>query len=92
MVDECSEGDWLSRRDSRIRAPIESITRTSRNGVTYLAPHVQLYYKAKSPRAKDQIDFDVLMESVISMDVEWLRNAISLSYGTSHPWLASLPE
>ena len=91
MLDESNEDDWISRRDSRIRASIQSITQTSSTGIPYLAPHVQLYYKAKNPRDKDRIDFKAVIESGVKLDARWLRDAISLSYGTEHPWLELLP-
>jgi hypothetical protein len=90
MLDETAGNAWISRRDSTIRAPINSLTRTTADGIRYLAPHVQLYYKAKSPREKDEIDFKAVIEAGVAMDKEWLRNAISRSYGAQHPWLRLL--
>lgn len=92
MLDEAGGGDWVSRRDYRVRAPIREITRITQTGVRYLAPHIQLYYKAKNPREKDEVDFDAVLQSGISLESGWLRNAISLSYGAQHPWLARLNE
>jgi hypothetical protein len=85
-------GAWISRRDRAIRAPIRSLTRTTADGIRYLAPHVQLYYKAKSLREKDEIDFKAVIQSGVAMDREWLRDAIAHSYGTQHPWLRMLRE
>ena len=90
MLDEANGEDWVSRRDSTIRGSLRSITRTTADGVRYLAPHVQLYYKAKNLREKDEIDFNAVIDSGVSMDVEWLREAISHSHGDGHPWLKSL--
>ena len=90
MVDETDGDDWVSRRDNRIRLPLPAITHTSDSGIPYLKPHVQLYYKAKNPRNKDQIDFNALMESNAELDLAWLRAAITCSYGATHPWLERL--
>ena len=87
MLDESDGSDWVSRRDNGIRAPIQDIARTTSTGVRYLAPHIQLYYKAKNLRDKDEVDFDAVLGSGISVDKSWLRNAISRSYGAQHPWL-----
>ncbi len=90
MLDDVDGSDWVSRRDGEIRAPIAEITKTTDWGVRYLAPHVQLYYKAKNLHEKDEIDFDAVIASGIGMDLSWLRNAITRSYGAQHPWLERL--
>lgn len=87
MIDETSSTNWVSRRDREIYASIQSITRTNTEGIRYLAPHVQLYYKAKRPCKKDEIDFKAVLESNVEFDKNWLRNSISQSYGKCHPWL-----
>ena len=93
MIDEVDAcGNWVSRRDCDICAPIDEITGTTGSGIDYLAPHIQLYYKAKNPREKDQIDFEAIIDSGISVNTNWLRRAISHSYGAMHPWLKRLPE
>ena len=92
MLDESDANVWVSRRDNMIRAPIQEIARTTSTGVRYLAPHIQLYYKAKNRRDIDEIDFDAVLGSGTSMDTSWLRNAISRSYGPQHPWLKRLRE
>ncbi len=90
MLDESDGTDWVSRRDNRVRAPIQEITRTTSTGIPYLAPHIQLYYKAKNPRPQDEVDFEAVLDSGISLDTSWLRTAISHTYGPQHPWLARL--
>lgn len=50
MLDESCAGHWVSRRDRRIRRPIDSIGAVTANGILYLAPEIQLFYKAKDPR------------------------------------------
>lgn len=90
MMDDANGVDWVSRRDAAVSLPIARITRTTTTGVRYLAPEVQLYYKAKNPRPKDEIDFKAVVDSGIDLDVSWLRNVISRSYSSQHAWLASL--
>jgi hypothetical protein len=92
MLDETDGDVWISRRDGAIQAPMRSLTRMTAGGIPYLAPHVQLYYKAKGLREKDEIDFKAVMEAGVAMDREWLRHAIAHSYGTEHPWLQLLGE
>jgi hypothetical protein len=57
MLDESSGRDWVSRRDERIRRPITSIGLVAVRGIPYLAPEIQLFYKAKNGRPKDETDF-----------------------------------
>jgi hypothetical protein len=52
MLDECVGTDWVSRRDRRIRRPVDGLGSITDEGIPYLAPEVQLFYKAKDPRAE----------------------------------------
>lgn len=91
MFDHADGNDWVSRRDHRVRAPLEAITCRSTEHVPYLAPHVQLYYKAKAPRPKDLVDLEALLASdAAPLDRRWLSDALELSYGPHHPWLERL--
>lgn len=90
MLDETDGRNWISRRCNQIRAPINEITRVSSTGVTFAAPHIQLYYKAKNIREKDEIDFEAVIRSGTSIDRDWLRRSIACCYGHQHPWLKRL--
>lgn len=57
MLDLSHGSDWTSRRDPRVRRPVVGLSLTTAEGVPYLAPEVQLFYKAKAPRPKDEEDF-----------------------------------
>ena len=90
MFDDGDETDWICRRDARIRAPWPRIIETTADGTPFLAPHVQLFYKAKSPRPKDQVDFENVLASGISFDRAWLIDTLERCYGRGHPWIDSL--
>lgn len=92
MLDESVDGSWVSRRDLRISSSIDSITCETKSGVRYLAPHIQLFYKAKNIREKDQIDFEAVIDSQVALDGVWLRDAIEQVYGSRHAWLARIPD
>lgn len=92
MLDESVNGMWMSRRNHAITASINDMTWKTRTGIRFLAPHIQLFYKAKTIREKDQRDFDAVLDAGVAMDGAWLRNAISLTYGAQHPWLARIPR
>ncbi|MGX1524132.1 nucleotidyltransferase domain-containing protein, partial [Streptomyces albidoflavus] len=57
MLDEAQDGHWVSRRDPRVRRPLDTLGATTAEGVPFLAPEVQLHYKAKARRPKDEEDF-----------------------------------
>ncbi|WP_351232821.1 hypothetical protein [Streptomyces sp. NPDC002133] len=61
MLDEAEGTQWASRRDPEVRLPIDRLGRTSKTGVPYLAPKVQLFYKAKATRDKDETDFEAVL-------------------------------
>lgn len=87
--------DWLSRRHAGLRVPAASIVAWSTGreaeppGVPYLVPEIQLLYKAKYHRPKDDADFEVALPLLDSRGRSWLAEAL----GTFHPadaWLARL--
>ncbi|MGA4843761.1 nucleotidyltransferase domain-containing protein [Streptomyces sp. G45] len=89
MLDESQGHQWVSRRDTRVRRPLGALGLTSADGVPFLAPEVQLYYKAKGPRPKDERDFDAVLPLLREPQRRWLADAITLTYGV-HPWLGRL--
>ncbi|MGI9005109.1 MAG: nucleotidyltransferase domain-containing protein [Streptosporangiaceae bacterium] len=90
MLDESSGGNWISRRDQRIRRPIASIGCITSDGIPYLAPEIQLFYKAKNSRPKDETDFSAVLPLLTRPQRQWLRDALSTAYGQQHPWRAHL--
>lgn len=56
MIDDSDGSHWVSRRDPRIRMSLADTRRVSPSGIPYLAPEVQLLYKSRSPRPKDEHD------------------------------------
>ncbi|MGW1894158.1 nucleotidyltransferase domain-containing protein [Streptomyces sp. NPDC002004] len=89
MLDESRGQEWVSRRDPRVCRPISTLGMTSADGVPYLAPDVQLYYKAKTPRLKDEEDFEAVLPVLTDPQRRWLVEAISKTYGP-HPWIERL--
>lgn len=89
MIDESRGQEWVSRRDPRVRRPISTLGMASADGVPFLALDVQLYYKAKTPRPKDEEDFDAALPVLTDQQRRWLVDAISKTYGP-HPWIKRL--
>ena len=90
MLDESCELDWISRRDRRVRRPVASIGSVTAEGIPYLVPEIQLFYKAMNPRPKDEIDFAVMLPMLSQAQRQWLGEALRLAYGPGHAWAARL--
>jgi hypothetical protein len=58
MLDESEDGHWVFRRDRAIQRPLALDIRRNPNGIPFLAPEIQLLYKARPVRVQDQADFD----------------------------------
>jgi len=79
---------WVYRRDARIRRPLAEIV-WQVDGVPYLVPEVQLLFKAKAARPKDERDFDDAVPRLDPAQRTWLRAALELTH-PGHPWLERL--
>ncbi|MGW1223897.1 nucleotidyltransferase domain-containing protein [Streptomyces sp. NPDC001515] len=90
MLDDVADGDWVYRRDPRIRLPLDRIGRVTGDGVPHLAPEVQLLYKARSPRPKDERDFEEALAVLDEDGRSWLTETLTLAEGAGHPWAARL--
>lgn len=85
-VSSGDENSWIFRRDPSHRVPWERAVLRSPSGVPYLAPDLQLLFKSKDPRPKDELDLvevvSVLDASRCAALAEWLAD--------DHPWQARL--
>jgi hypothetical protein len=91
MLDESDNGDWVSRRHPGIRRPLADIGMTGSGGIPYLAPEIQLFYKAKNPRPKDEADFTAVLTFLTETQRQWLSSALARTFG-DHPWQDQLPR
>jgi hypothetical protein len=91
MLDASDGEDWVSRRDPRIRRPIETIGGTTSDGIPYLCPEIQLFYKAKQsdPLPKDELDFESVLPMLNPSSRRWLDGALALTV-PNHRWRARL--
>jgi hypothetical protein len=83
--------DWVFRRDPRVRRPLASMTARTPAGVPYLVPEVQLLFKAKNRRPKDEADFDNVVPRLDLAARHWLAEALRLAHA-EHPWIERLAE
>lgn len=79
------EGDddaWVYRRDPTVRRGwVEAVLRTA-DGVPYLAPELQLLFKSRNPREKDDLD---AWEVIPVLNAERRATLARLLPG-DHPW------
>lgn len=82
---------WISKRDERIRLPLEQATFVATDGIRYLAPAVTLHMKARLNRAKDRDDLAATLPMLQPEEIGWLRESLALAH-PGHPWLTRLDE
>jgi hypothetical protein len=71
---------------------IDELGLRSPEGIPFLAPEIQLFYKAKAPRSKDWLDFTTALPRLTHVQMRWLRDAILLAYGEDNCWLTELRQ
>ncbi|MEV4799444.1 amino acid transporter [Nonomuraea sp. NPDC049421] len=84
MLDETEGEEWIYRRDPRIRRPLARLT-IEEDGFRRLAPEVQLLYKSKGMRPKDETDFQTVLPMLSDEQRCWLDEALEKTHST-HPW------
>ncbi len=91
MLDDTQGDEWVCRRDNRIKLPIARLGRRSASGLPYQTPEVQLLYKAKRHRPKDEVDFAAALPVLDPEQRRWLDEALELAHG-DHPWRGRLRQ
>ncbi len=85
MLNPGGPGHLVYRRDERLSIPMEAAV-WRKDGVPYLAPEVQLLFKSKNPRPKDEQDFDDCLPLFDWRQRTWLREALEL-VAPGHKWI-----
>ena len=89
MLDEADGDTWVYRREPRIRRPMSTAVRQNPDGLPYLAPEIQLLYKSKAPRERDEVDFARTRPLLAADARRWLRDALEIA-NPDHRWIAAL--
>jgi hypothetical protein len=90
MIDETAGNQWIYRRDARVQRSLESLSGpASRKRCRVLAPEIQLLYKSRAVREKDQADFSAVVPALDERQRAWLRDALRLT-APGHTWLDAL--
>ena len=85
-IGEGSDEDWIYRRDPSVRVPWGMAVLRSAGTIPYLAPELQLLYKSKGLRPKDDVDG---AEIIPSLDARQ-RALLSRLLEPDHPWQRNL--
>ncbi len=89
LFGESGDGHWEFRRNRNVSLPLEALGRRTLDGIPYLAPAVQLLFKAQDTRPKDHADFEAVVPHLEPPDRAWLISALAAT-DARHPWLARL--
>ncbi len=81
--------EWRFRREPSIRLDRELLTMTTPDGIRFCTPEVQLLYKAKVARAKDDVDFARCLHLLDDRQKAWLHDSLVL-VEPDHPWVLAL--
>lgn len=73
---------WIYRRDPSIERPWSDAVLRTPEGVPYLAPDLQLLFKSKNPRPKDDLDARVVGQFLRKEQRQFLLAHLS----DGHPW------
>jgi Aminoglycoside-2''-adenylyltransferase len=80
---------WRFRRDPTISLPRDRLVKLTPGGVPFCTPEVQLLYKAKHARSKDDADLARCLHRLDATQVAWLLAALRRLH-PGHPWIAVL--
>lgn len=83
------DDQWIFRRNAQIRGTLAAMGRKTTQGIPYLAPEIQLLYKSKGLRSKDEADFASVLPALDMESQRWLAHSLTLVH-PGHPWLAKL--
>ena len=89
MLDDAEGAEWVFRRDRGVRRALADAIRHNPERIAYLAPEIQLLYKASHLRPQDQADFLRVAPHLAHEPRAWLHDALTRS-SPRHPWLPAL--
>ena len=82
IIGDGDDANWIYRRNRSVRRPWDQAVLTGSDGTPYLAPEIQLLFKSKGLRPKDQADAEVVIPVLDADRQKWLKDHLPLE----HPW------
>jgi hypothetical protein len=89
MLLEADGDEWFSRRHSMIRGLRQDVL-VNYHHIPSVRIEVQLMYKAKGNRPKDQLDFQACLPLLTADAKAWLKQSLYYEHPNGHPWLSAL--
>ncbi len=89
MLQEADDSHWYYRRDNSICGPLDEYTEVY-GGWPCLRIEIQLLYKSKQPRDKDESDFSRCLPLLKIQRRRKLHALLQLVYPKGHHWLEQL--
>lgn len=91
MFMEAKDDQWYYRREPSVSGPKSDLWLETQAGIRYLVPEIQLLYKAsKTPKEKDNQDFDHVIPLLSDDKKNWLKSALEKQFPEGHEWSAKL--
>ena len=91
MLMDHDEKNWIYRRQRDICLPKDDIFMMTEQGDMYLKPEIQLLFKSKAPREKDEMDVSKTLPRLSDDARAWLHSALRVC-DPQHPWLNSVAQ
>ena len=89
MLADGDRSEWRFRRDPSITMAGDRLVKTTSNNTPYCTPEVQLLYKSKQARTKDDVDLARCLHRMTTEQRAWLVEAVARTTA-HHPWIAVL--
>ena len=86
LLSDVDGGDWVFKRDARVRLPLMRLGRRTDAGLPFLAPEVVLLHKAKALREVDEKDLRAALPRMDEAARRWLAHALAVAH-PGHPWV-----
>lgn len=89
MVTDADGTDWIYRRNPVVRGGLSEMILWTGEAIPILAPEIQLLYKSRSPRPKDELDFQQILPRLGTTRRDWLADALTRT-DPGNPWIERL--
>jgi hypothetical protein len=89
LLEEVDGGEWRFRRNQQITRPSTEISMRSVSGIPIVVPEIQLLFKARAHRPKDDHDFETVLPLLNPRQRAWLKAALQFHH-PDDPWLSAL--
>ncbi len=85
LLADTADDRWVYRRDPRITRQVAELGAVA-DEVPYLRPEIQLLFKSKMVRPKDEADFQATLPLLDDAARDWLQDSLAV-VSPGHPWL-----